>query len=65
MATTPLDMRLDKEVKARVEKAAILLGHKSLTEYLVNIMDENATQAIAQYEIVTVENNVFDLFLDA
>lgn len=65
MATTPLDMRLDKEVKARVEKAAILLGHKSLTEYLVNIMDENATQAIAQYEIVTVENNVFDLFWDA
>ncbi len=65
MATARLDMRLDEEVKARAEKAAILLGHKSLTEYVVKIMDENASQAIAQHESITVENNVFDLFWDA
>jgi uncharacterized protein (DUF1778 family) len=32
---------------------------------MVNIIDENATQAITHYERITVENNVFDLFWDA
>ncbi len=39
------DSFLDKEIKAKAEKAAILLGHKSLAVYMVNIIDENATQA--------------------
>ena len=60
MATTSLDMRLDQEVKAKAEKASALLGLKSLTEYIVKLIDDNATQVIAQHESIIVENDVFD-----
>ncbi len=65
MATARLDMRLDKEIKKKAEKASALLGLKSLTEYVVKLMDENATQVLAQYESITVENDVFDRFMEA
>ncbi len=63
MATARLDMRLKKEVKAKAEKASALLGLKSLTEYVVNLIDENATQVIKQHESITVENDIFDRFM--
>ena len=65
MATARLDMRLNKEVKAKAEKASVLLGLKSLTEYVVNLIDENATKVIKQHESITVENNIFDHFMSA
>ncbi len=65
MATARLDMRLDEQIKAKAEKASALLGHKSLTDYVVSILNENATKVIAQYESITVENDVFDRFMDA
>lgn len=65
MATTRLDMRLDEEIKAKAEKASALLGLKSLTEYIVRLIDDNATQVIAQHESITVENDVFDRFMSA
>lgn len=65
MATTRLDMRLEEDIKAKAEKAAALLGLKSLTEYVVKIMERDATQVIAQYESITVKDNVFDLFWSA
>lgn len=65
MATTRFDMRLDKEIKAKAEKAAALLGVKSLTEYIVKLIDDNATQVIAQHESIIVENDIFDLFISA
>ncbi len=65
MATARLDMRLDRDIKAKAEKASALLGMKSLTEYVVKLMDENATQVIAQHESIRVENDVFDLFMEA
>lgn len=40
MATARLDIRLDEEIKAKAEKASALLGLKSLTEYVVRLMDE-------------------------
>jgi uncharacterized protein (DUF1778 family) len=55
MATTRFDMRLDEEVKAKAEKASALLGMKSLKEYVVQLMDENATQVIAEHESIVVE----------
>lgn len=64
MATARLDMRLNKEVKAKAEKASALLGLKSLTEYVVNLINDDATQVIAQYESMTVENDIFDKFMD-
>lgn len=65
MATARLDIRLNEEVKAKAEKASALLGLKSLTEYVVRLMDEDSTQVIAQYENMTVEDNVFDQFMSA
>lgn len=46
MLNTRLDMRLSQEVKTKAEKAAALLGLKSLTEYVVHLMDEDATKVI-------------------
>ncbi len=65
MATARLDMRLDEEIKAKAEKASALLGMKSLTEYVVRLMDSDATQVIAEHESITVDDNVFDRFMSA
>lgn len=65
MATTRLDIRLDEEIKAKAEKASALLGLKSLTEYVVRLMDEDASHVIAEYESITVKDDVFDEFLAA
>lgn len=65
MAITRIDMRLDEKIKTKAEKASALLGLKSLTEYIVRVIDENATQVIAQHESITVENDVFDRFMNA
>lgn len=65
MATARLDMRLDKNIKAKAEKASALLGHKSLTDYVVSIINDNASQVIAMHESMTIESNVFDLFMEA
>lgn len=65
MAITRIDMRLDEEIKTKAEKASALLGLKSLTEYIVRLIDDNATQVIAQHESITVENDVFDRFVNA
>ncbi|MGA1207929.1 MAG: DUF1778 domain-containing protein [Litorivicinaceae bacterium] len=65
MATTRLDMRLDLEIKERAEKASALLGMRSLTEYVVHLMDKDATRVIAEHESVTVSDDVFDRFMRA
>ena len=63
MATARLDMRLSREVKAKAEKASALLGLKSLTEYVVKLIDENSTKVIRQYESMSVDNDIFDNFM--
>ena len=63
MATARLDIRLDEQIKAKAEKASALLGLKSLTDYVVRLLDENATQVIAQHERVVVCDDVFDQFV--
>jgi uncharacterized protein (DUF1778 family) len=65
MPTARLDMRLNKEIKAKAAKASALLGLKSLTDYIVRLIDNNATQVIAQHESITVENDIFDRFMSA
>ncbi|UJF19505.1 DUF1778 domain-containing protein [Vibrio sp. SS-MA-C1-2] len=65
MANARLDIRLDEEIKAKAEKASALLGLKSLTEYVVRLMDEDATQVISEHECIKVETNVFDQFMMA
>ena len=65
MATARLDMRLSPEIKAKAEKASALLGLRSLTEYIVKLIDDNSTKIIQQYESMTIENDVFDNFIQA
>ena len=65
MTTARVDLRLDEEIKAKAEKASALLGLKSLTEYVVRLMDEDATRVVAQHESITVKNDAFDRFIDA
>jgi uncharacterized protein (DUF1778 family) len=50
MDTARLDVRLDEEIKA-----SALLGLKSLTEYVVRLMDDDATQVISEHESITVQ----------
>jgi len=65
MATTRLDMRLDEKIKAKAEKASALLGLRSLTEYVVRLMEENSSKIIAEHESLTVQNDTFDRFMAA
>lgn len=65
MATTRFDMRLDKEIKSKAEKASALLGMNSLTEYVVRLMDEDATKVIAEHASITVKDDIFDRFMSA
>lgn len=65
MSMARLDIRLDEDIKARAEKATALLGLKSLTEYVVRLMDENSTLIIAQHETLVVDDDIFDRFISA
>lgn len=65
MASTRLDIRLDQHIKDKAEKAAALMGLKSLTEYIVRLMDQDATRVIAQSENWVIEDNLFDRFMQA
>ena len=65
MAITRLDIRLDETVKSKAEKASALLGLKSLTEYIVRIMDEQSSEVLSQHERMTVSDDVFDQFAQA
>lgn len=65
MATSRMDLRLDKEIKVKVEKASALLGMKSTSEYVVRLMDEDATKVIAQHEGMLLKDDIFDRFVDA
>ena len=65
MGTTRLDMRLDEKIKAKAEKASVLLGMKSLTEYVVRLMDEDATKVIRRHDKITLDQDRFDYFMAA
>lgn len=65
MTAARLDIRLDAEVKAKAEKASALLGLKSLTEYVVRLMEKDADQVIAQHETLTLKDDIFDEFIAA
>jgi len=64
MVTTRLDMRWDKSIKAKAEKASALRG-QNLTAYIVNLVNEDATRVIAQHENIIVKDDIFDRFMDA
>ncbi len=65
MATSRIDMRIDDAIKAAAEKAAALKGMKSLTEYVVRLIEDDAEQVIREHASITVRDNVFDRFIAA
>jgi uncharacterized protein (DUF1778 family) len=65
MINARIDMRVNQELKAKAEKASALLGLKSVTEYVVKLIDEDASKVIAQHEGMTVKNDIFDRFMSA
>lgn len=65
MATARLDMRLNKDIKAKAEKASALLGLKSLTEYVVTLINNDATKVISQHESMTLKTDIFDRFMES
>jgi len=65
MATTRIDMRVDEALKAAAEKAAALKGMKSLTEYVVRLIEHDAEQVIREHGSITVQDDVFDRFIAA
>lgn len=65
MATTRIDIRINKDLKARAEKASALLGMKSLTEYITQIMDERSREILSEYDQIPLANDIFDQFTRA
>jgi len=65
MATTRLDIRLDETVKAKAEQAAAILGLKSLTEFIVRLMEERSSEVLSEYEQMTAPDDLFDRFVRA
>ena len=65
MATSRIDMRIDEVLKSTAEKAAALKGMKSLTEYVVRLIEQDAKQVIKEHESMTVSETVFDRFIAA
>lgn len=66
MANARLEMRLDEAVKAKVERASVLSGSKTVTDYVVKTLSENASEVIEKYESgITLRNSIFDEFWSA
>jgi len=60
-----MEFRLDEKLKTKLEKASALSGAKSVTEYVLRIMDEHATGVIARHESMVVKEDIFDYFVAA
>ena len=65
MATTRIDMRIDETVKAAAEKAAALEGMKSLTDYIVQLIEKDAQRVIKAHGMLVLKDDVFDRFIQA
>ncbi|MDD5591177.1 MAG: DUF1778 domain-containing protein [Dehalococcoidales bacterium] len=65
MATARMDLRLDEAIKAKAEKASALKGMKSTSEYVVSLINEDATKVIEQHGSMVLKDDIFDRFVDA
>ena len=64
MATARLNMRLDDELKIKLERAATLMN-KSLTDYILGLVEEDANQVISEHENIEVTPDAFTRFWEA
>jgi len=59
------DARLPKEQKQFFEKAAYLGGYRNLTDFIVRVVQEKATEIIKEKEQVIVSERDSQIFFDA
>ena len=63
MSLSRIDMRIDESIKLTAEKAAALTGMKSLTEYIVRLIEKDAVKVIKKHEAIVLEKMDFNPFL--
>ena len=64
-STARIEMRVSPDIKLEAERAAALLGMKSLTEFITQAIHEKAQAVIQSQERLTLSNDVFDKFFAA
>ena len=63
MSTTArIEMRVNPDFKEEAERAAALLGMKSLTEFITQAMHEKAQSVIQEHQHFSLSNEMFDQF---
>jgi len=65
MTTERIEILVNKRIKAKAEKASAWQGFKSLNEYIVHLINEDATQVIKEHEVMQIEDSRFDEFMAA
>ena len=64
-ATARLDMRLQPSLKQDAERAAILTGARSLTEFVVQAIREKTEMVLEEQTSIRISNHAFDQFMAA
>mgnify|MGYP000491572394 CR=1 FL=1 len=64
-ATARLDMRIDPQLRADVERAATLMGARSLSEFVTLALREKTQQILESHERLILSNQAFDDFFAA
>lgn len=60
-----LEMRVDPTLKAAAERAAVLSGARSLTEFVIEAIREKASAVVANHERLRLTDQDFDHFFAA
>lgn len=58
MPKSRLSIRIPKCLKDKIRKAAILSGHKTMTDYVVNVINENSDAAIDVHAQAATQNDL-------
>lgn len=58
-------MRVHPDIKAEAEKAAAVLGSKSLSEFIIQAAMEKAKKVLEEHQRITLNNADFDGFFAA
>ena len=64
-STARIEMRVNPDIKLEAERAAALLGMKSLTEFITQAIQEKTRAVIQNHQQVVLSNDVFDQFYAA
>ena len=59
-----LTIQLNESIKAKAEKASVLLGISSLEAYITKLIDEDASRVIAEHQNIPTSDEEFDSFWD-